>query len=174
MEKLLLRPYRARKNPWTLELDEAGARLFNERGELLLTLAAAEVLTRIKAPGFWDVSSNIEISGSSGKHVFLGEKAPLQALRAYHDSILYQKPEAVQALKTGAIRGMKWEGGFFLFYLVVLAIVIIKPDLAIGKTSLVIFLVVGGLLLPAGFFKSVSSYRRAIQLEKQQQSAPPH
>jgi hypothetical protein len=143
--------------------------LFNERGELLLTLARAEVLTRIKAPGFWDMSSNIEITGPSEKHIFLGEKPPLQALRAYHDSILYQVPEAVQALKTGAIRGMKWEGALFLLYLAVLAIVIIQPELAIGRTFLVTFLVVGGLLLPAGFFKSVSSYRRAIQLEKRQQ-----
>jgi hypothetical protein len=172
MEKLQLRPYRARKKPWIIELDEQGARLFNERGEMLVALPRAEVLSRIKVPGFWDTSSNIEITGANEKYVFLGEKASLRGLRSYQDGILFQDPEAVRSLRASGVRGLIWAGALSLFWLILaLGLALFSSDplgVLIGRPFMMTYLLVGVLLFPILLLRSASTCRRADRLEKQQ------
>ncbi len=60
-----MRPCGAQDKPWALELDKHGARLWNERDELVLTLPRGEVPFWIKVPSPWDEPSHIEIAGPS-------------------------------------------------------------------------------------------------------------
>jgi hypothetical protein len=176
MDKFQLRPYRARTKPWMIELDELGARLFNDRGEMVLTLPRAEVPSRVKVPGLWDLSSNIEITGPKEKYVFLGEKAPLKGLRSYQDGVLFQSPDAVRSLHARGVKGLKWAGASFLVWLILALIVALFSQDPLGTNRSVVqrsltmtYLIVGILLFPALLLKSASACQKAARLEKQQQ-----